>query len=442
MELNARQLKTEKPRAMRPAIFDVQAAKNTMEAFTGATQIRCELHGKDGETMYCAERENSGCEFCRYMTEKAGLSFNCAQLHSYGAFQSERFGGRYIYFCPAGMAFFASPILMGGAFEGAFVGGPVRIMAEEDFLASDIMDGAVLSAADTIETMRLLAGVSYVEPRTLEHLSAQLFANAVYVGDSSHELFLRQTENSQQRTIGEYIAHLKQIGGHISYPIEKERELTQAINESNKPEANRLLNELLGSIYFYTENPDEIQARIIELLVVLSRAAIESGANAPQILDISQQYIRDVRTCTTQEELTRWLAGSLNRFNDLVFDMLDVKHNSALNLAVNYIKDHFMDKISLEEVAVRVGYSPTYFSKIFKQEMGLSFKEYLNNLRVEKSKPLLLGGNISISEICTIVGYNDQSYFCKTFKSITGTTPDKFRKRARRIDIKKEHGEF
>lgn len=91
-------------------------------------------------------------------------------------------------------------------------------------------------------------------------------------------------------------------------------------------------------------------------------------------------------------------------------------------------------------VASRAGYSPSYFSRIFKEEMGMTFKESLNEMRVERSKTLLLTTTEPVSTIASIAGFNDQSYFCKTFRRSTGVTPDKFRKRVRRIDAEKEYG--
>ncbi|MBQ9837856.1 MAG: helix-turn-helix transcriptional regulator, partial [Oscillospiraceae bacterium] len=101
----------------------------------------------------------------------------------------------------------------------------------------------------------------------------------------------------------------------------------------------------------------------------------------------------------------------------------------------NYAKD-----ITLAELADYVGYSHSHFSKVFKEEMGCGFRVYLNELRVEKSKSLLLAGVASLSEICSMCGFEDQSYYCKVFKKVTGVTPDKFRKQGRHIDNNKEYG--
>ena len=173
---------------------------------------------------------------------------------------------------------------------------------------------------------------------------------------------------------------------------------------------------------------------------MFSRAAISGGANTEQILGLSHQYLQDLRHLGTQEELTRYLAASLNRFTNLVFNMLDGRHTRAIADAVDYIGVHYAEHLTLESVAKHVGYSPTYFSRIFREQTGSTFKEHMNALRIEKSKTLLLSGSFKVSDVCSMVGFSDQSYFCKTFRRICGVTPDKFRKRPRRLDTHKELG--
>ena len=79
--------------------------------------------------------------------------------------------------------------------------------------------------------------------------------------------------------------------------------------------------------------------------------------------------------------------------------------------------------------------SPSYFSKLFKTETGINYSTYLNQVRVEKSKELLLNEDLTLVEISNLVGFEEQSYFTKVFRRITGTTPGKFRETRGRIKI-------
>lgn len=86
-----------------------------------------------------------------------------------------------------------------------------------------------------------------------------------------------------------------------------------------------------------------------------------------------------------------------------------------------------MHKITLEDTAEAVSLSASHLSRIFKEEMHTSFNAFLSDIRIEKSKLLLLSGDFSIAEISGLVGFSDQSYFNKVFRKNTGMTPKRFR---------------
>ena len=81
----------------------------------------------------------------------------------------------------------------------------------------------------------------------------------------------------------------------------------------------------------------------------------------------------------------------------------------------------------MDEVSGIVNISPYYFSKIFKEDTGENFIEYLTNIRIEKAKELLSGSDYSMKEICAMVGYSDPNYFSRTFKKNVGVTPTEYK---------------
>ncbi len=421
--------------------FDIENAREMTEAFAASGTVGCTLRDSRGETVHSCGPEGSNCDFCRRFAAETGLDFGCESLHHYAAAQSERFGGRYIYFCPLGMAFTASPILMEGKLSGSLSAGPCLIVDIEDFLEGEVFTENRIATAALASLSRELEKLPRVEPKRLGYLSRQLFADTLYISDSSQEILSRKAENSQQALIGDYISGLKELDSGHSYPFDLEQQLVSAVSRGEKEAANDLLNRILGYIFFYMSEPEDSRLRVEELFVVLGRAAISGGADSEQIFRISRRHLQELRALRTQEEFTRYLARSLNRFMELVFGMVEVKHSNVMHSALTYIGANFSRSLSLGEVAEHVGYSAAYFSRIFREEMGLTFKEYLSELRIEKSKSLLLAGPVSVAEVCHLVGFNDQSYFCKIFRDTVGVSPDKFRKRTRRIDTAREYGE-
>ncbi|MBQ4354089.1 MAG: AraC family transcriptional regulator [Clostridia bacterium] len=423
------------------AKFDIKLAHEMADAFAATSGLKCSVYLTDGRMLCECSYERCGCDVCRMISDATGEIPDCAKVHGDAIEQAERFGGRYIYFCPVGMMFSASPIMIGGSAEGALIGGAVLSTEaaeylEEDSRVSRITDPAVLEAVT-----RKLDEISPYQLSRFEKMSLHLFASTVLISDSSREMLVSREKNDQQNSIGEYIYNLKTQDGDKLYPIHTENSLRAAIENGDKAEANRLLNEILGYIFFHSGgNFRIIRARVTELLVILSRAAISGGVSVEQSLRISERHMQQLQYLSTSDDIAYWLAGALNQYIGLVFNMIDIKHRSSIYEAVEYIRENYARRLTLGEVADHVGYSQAYFSMIFNQEMNCSFRTFLNGIRVDKSKQLLLSGKLSIAEISEVTGFPDQSYFCKVFKQQTGVTPDKFRKSNRRIDYEKEYG--
>lgn len=99
-----------------------------------------------------------------------------------------------------------------------------------------------------------------------------------------------------------------------------------------------------------------------------------------------------------------------------------------IRIAKQYIMQNFDKNITLEEVCEYVGFSPAYFSTMFKKECGEGFAKYLTRVRMEEAKNLLRETTMPVSEVCEKVGYNDRKHFTHTFHKMTGVNPAEFRK--------------
>lgn len=95
---------------------------------------------------------------------------------------------------------------------------------------------------------------------------------------------------------------------------------------------------------------------------------------------------------------------------------------------IHYIEKHYAEPISLQDIADVINISSSYCCQLFKKIYKTSPVDYMNNLRIEKAKNLLLTNDfMPIQKICELVGFSDPSYFCRIFKKQTGITPSEFR---------------
>ena len=99
-----------------------------------------------------------------------------------------------------------------------------------------------------------------------------------------------------------------------------------------------------------------------------------------------------------------------------------------MQYAVLYLQNRFKENVRLSEVAGSVNYSANYFVNKFKAFTGVTFKEYLSNLRFAHAEKLLKYTNLSVTEICYQSGFSDFSNFMSYFKARYGVTPKEFRK--------------
>ena len=99
--------------------------------------------------------------------------------------------------------------------------------------------------------------------------------------------------------------------------------------------------------------------------------------------------------------------------------------------AIEYIGLHSADKIKISEIAAELELSEGYLSRIFKAYTGYTLIEYINDIKINTIKEVLLSRSASLSELCDISGIDDEKYLCRLFKKHTGMTITTFRKSAK-----------
>lgn len=105
-----------------------------------------------------------------------------------------------------------------------------------------------------------------------------------------------------------------------------------------------------------------------------------------------------------------------------------LKENRSVQKAIEYIKANFARELTLSELSAIAGYSPNHFQHIFTEIMGVSPREYIETVRIERAKYLLAQNEKSLCEIAQDCGFSTQSYFSKVFKNRAFITPNEFRK--------------
>ena len=406
--------------------FDLALAKNCAKAFAATTGLGCTVSDASGAILY---ERGYGCESCRMCSLAQVKKDQCIQSHIYGMNEAERFGGKYIYFCPLGLTCFVSPILGSAGSEAKITVGPFLMVEKSDYIEYDLRERRRLPFQTLQQISAELENVPVIPAEKVDQMSTLLFMATGFLNNVSaaNRMLATQSSSAIQGQIVDYIMKLKGADTQ-PYPFEIERSLLRAIAQSDKPQAQKLLNELFGYIFFASGSGfEQAKSRIYELLVLISRTAIDAGADPDGILKMSHEYLQMMPRLQDMEALCLWLTGVMDKYMDTVFNYVDVKHADVIHRAVRHMRSHFAERITLEEMASLTYLSPAYFSSIFKQETGETFSGYLNRLRIDKSKELLLHENLRITDIAQSVGFDDQSYFTKVFKKTEGISPKRYR---------------
>ena len=165
----------------------------------------------------------------------------------------------------------------------------------------------------------------------------------------------------------------------------------------------------------------------MELCAILSRTVIDAGANETEVMEKSTQFLQGLEDIHDIDALCFSLQGLTEYYISQLFDEDTKADNSTIQQAIEYMNGNFKRDLTLNEVANSVYLNPSYFSSLFKQSMGVSFKEYLTDMRIEEARQMLIKTNASIVDIALSCGFTNQSYFSKVFKAKTGFSPKSFR---------------
>jgi len=361
----------------------------------------------------------------------------CRLCRAYAGNQAMILGEGYIHRCPAGLVVWASPLVFGGEYVGGVVAGQVLMWEIDEMVRKEV---AQVANACGIPVQVLLAAAEQLpvmDAQKVQAASDMLFVLAAYISNKEHFFLLEQREMSnQQARLAESIIEKKQAveqqgsgAAPALYPLEKERQLLGRVRVGDRTGAKEMLNQILGDILFNSAGrPEVLKARLLELSVVLSRAAVEGGGSLERLLGLNFAYVEELASLESIEELCAWIVKVLDAFLDEVYAAAESRDLPVMRQAVSYIKQHFREELTLEDVAQEVHFSPYYVSRLFKEELGLTFIEYLTKTRIEEAKRLLLETNKTVSEISELVGYQDPSYFTKVFKKREGVTPTQFRR--------------
>ncbi len=327
----------------------------------------------------------------------------------YGCNEARRWRGRYTYYCPIGLVFSAVSIPES---DQAVVAGPL-IMGELQDTLLDLPEGIDRDAVHDL---------TVCSSGQLRHMASVL--------EMAVSGIRYRPDSADDRNVVKEPEPEENAGMHNSFPFMREQQeaLRRAVREQNKPLAREVLNQLLR--YVYSPHPDQvalIRSRAVQLVWMLTGIEPAGEGERQENQLYRQVYIPALKHAATLEDVDITLAEMLHLYVDYSFDFSEIRHSDTIYRVMEYIKSNYSRKVTLEDISSYVHLSPSHLSGLFRKETGQTISAYLSFVRIEKSKHLLSTTDTPIAQIGALCGFEDQSYFTRVFRQQTGLSPKKYR---------------
>jgi AraC-like DNA-binding protein len=211
----------------------------------------------------------------------------------------------------------------------------------------------------------------------------------------------------------------------------EEPALLASIHRRDRPAAIHIINRILVHVYSFEQTPgDLLKSLLLELIVMMSRAAVEAGAPQTEALGLRFTHLAELASIDEDENLSRWLRESVLRVFDAVDRHAEPSQPPFIDRILEIIRRDACGPIARDDVARRAGVSTPHLGALLRERTGRTFTELVREARIGRACDLLRGSDLPIAAVADECGFCDQSYFTHVFQDVKKTTPGNYRAEA------------
>jgi AraC-like DNA-binding protein/ligand-binding sensor protein len=333
--------------------------------------------------------------------DKTRCQQDCSDTHKRTLNEALRWGEPCINLCPQEFATWGVPIMFNNQILGALI--VTGVSLESRTHLNKILKGSQ-GLLDLVETHNL----------TNAALLNQNRLNA-------------KRDNEQAEALHELREHIYEDIREIY--IREEPELLAAIKRGERKKAREIINRALVGVYFIGRNREDLlKSLILELVVMMSRAAVEAGADPTTILGTNYRALSNLAQIKDEAALSKWVTEMLEDLISTIQSNQTYPHLVLLSAALKFMEQNLSQDLTREEVAKIAGMSAGHFSRVIKETTDKTFSEILTGYRVARASQLLVRTNKSLGQIALECGFTDQSYFSRVFRKSKNSTPNEYPK--------------
>jgi len=288
-------------------ILDAEKFSKIEDIFRQHFQLGLETTNTHGRAIAKLCSDDCHPQFCQIVRGSTTGLKRCNKERKRSLDLSAKTGQAYISICHAGIVLICVPIMdknntLGGMFFGKCLWGSATNALIEDIEAR--LKGIHIANK---QIKKAIGQLPVIQGHTI-HNAAEFLFDLLYevVGLDSHVIRWRRYRSEQQSQIGEFIQERKKLGTEWQYPLDSERELIGKVKIGDRTGAKEILNSILGTILFHVPGDlGVLKARMLELLSILSRSAVEGGVDVNIMLEKNLGYVNKVIQINKQEDLRR-----------------------------------------------------------------------------------------------------------------------------------------
>lgn len=211
--------------------------------------------------------------------------------------------------------------------------------------------------------------------------------------------------------------------------VKDEKQIMLAIKAGDIEKISQYLDDIFDRIAELRINYKSIQMICIELIGIANRIARDSAIDIKELYNNNDIPYDGMKKYETIMDVKQWIVTIYQRLVTLLLgsNTMQGNYTEPTNKALEYLRKNYTKDISLNQTAEYIGVNSSYLSRVFKEDYGMGFTEYLNNVRVKQAKYLIERTDTKLKEIVIQVGFNNYTYFFKVFKMIAGITPVEYK---------------
>lgn len=230
-----------------------------------------------------------------------------------------------------------------------------------------------------------------------------------------------------------YRLYIQRNDGFTRSPFEYELSFYRAVQSGDTEQVKKRFESIRpdfmkGKGTLSQDPVRNLMYHFVTAVALVARYCVEGGLGHDTAYTLSDIYIQRADKMKNIEEL-------IDLFGEMELDfaerMRTLKKDNVISLhvrrCIDYIYEHLHEDLTLGVLAEHVGLNPSYLSKLFSKEKGMSIKAFITKAKISTAENLLRSSDFSCLDISLALGFSSQSAFISVFRKITGMTPKRFR---------------